>query len=67
MANSNEFIDFLYEVFEDLGPIQAKRMFGGYGVYHDGLMFGLVVAPEFDTSTPFFRHFPGWGLYKSSI
>ena len=43
MASSNEFIDFLHEVFEDLGPIQAKRMFGGYGIYHDGLMFGLVV------------------------
>ena len=46
MASSNEFIDFLHEVFEDLGPIQAKRMFGGYGVYHDGLMFGLVVANQ---------------------
>jgi DNA transformation protein and related proteins len=46
MANSNEFIDFLHEVFEDLGPIQAKRMFGGYGIYHDGLMFGLVVANQ---------------------
>lgn len=46
MASSNEFIDFLHEVFEDLGPIQAKRMFGGYGIYHDGLMFGLVVANQ---------------------
>lgn len=46
MAISNEFIDFLHEVFEGLGPIQAKRMFGGYGIYHDGLMFGLVVANQ---------------------
>lgn len=43
MATSKEFIDFLHEVFEQFGPIQAKRMFGGHGIYHDGLMFGLVV------------------------
>ena len=43
MATSKEFIDFLHEVFEQFGPIQAKRMFGGHGLYHDGLMFGLVV------------------------
>jgi predicted transcriptional regulator len=24
-----------------------------------------VVAPEFDTSPPFSRHFEGWGLYES--
>jgi DNA transformation protein len=43
MASSKEFIAFLHEVFESFGPIQAKRMFGGYGIYHDGLMFGLVI------------------------
>jgi DNA transformation protein len=46
MASSPEFIAFLHEVFESFGPIQAKRMFGGYGIYHDGLMFGLVVANQ---------------------
>ena len=43
MASSKEFIEFLHEVFESFGPIQAKRMFGGYGIYHGGLMFGLVI------------------------
>jgi DNA transformation protein len=43
MASSKEFIEFLHEVFESFGPIQAKRMFGGYGIYHDGLMFSLVI------------------------
>lgn len=38
----NEFVNNLEEVFALFGPIQARRMFGGYGVYHDGLMFGLV-------------------------
>lgn len=39
---ASEFVDYLSEVFESFGPISARRMFGGYGIYHDGLMFGLV-------------------------
>jgi DNA transformation protein len=39
---ASEFVEFLTEVFESFGPINAKRMFGGYGIYRDGLMFGLV-------------------------
>ena len=38
----SDFVSYLHEVFEDFGPIRARRMFGGYGIYHDGLMFGLV-------------------------
>nr|WP_267963422.1 TfoX/Sxy family protein [Halomonas sp. MCCC 1A11062] len=30
------------DVFELFGPITARRMFGGHGIYHDGLMFALV-------------------------
>lgn len=37
-----EFTDYLQEVFRHFGPVQSKKMFGGYGVYHDGIMFGLV-------------------------
>ena len=40
----NEFVDYLHEVFELFGPIRARKMFSGYGIYHDGLMFGLVAA-----------------------
>ena len=38
----SEFTDYLHEVFAEFGPIQARRMFGGYGIYHDGVMFALV-------------------------
>lgn len=38
----NEFVHHLQDVFRQFGPIEVRRMFGGYGVYHDGLMFGLV-------------------------
>jgi len=39
----SEFVEYLHEVFERFGPIRVRKMFGGYGVYHSGLMFGLVV------------------------
>jgi len=35
--------DSLPEVFERLGRIATRRMFGGHGVYHEGRMIGLVV------------------------
>jgi DNA transformation protein and related proteins len=38
----SEFVEYLHEVFERFGPIRTRKMFGGYGVYHNGLMFGLV-------------------------
>jgi DNA transformation protein len=37
-----EFTDFLGEVFRQFGAVHARKMFGGYGLYHDGVMFGLV-------------------------
>lgn len=39
-----EFVDYLHEVFELFGPIRARKMFSGYGIYHNGLMFGLVAG-----------------------
>jgi len=42
MKKHSEFIDFLNEVFEEFGPIETRKMFGGYGIYHDGIMFALV-------------------------
>ena len=42
MKASSEFVESLNDVFIQFGAIEAKRMFGGYGVYHDGLMFALV-------------------------
>jgi DNA transformation protein and related proteins len=37
-----EFTDFLGEVFRQFGDVQPKKMFSGYGLYHDGVMFGLI-------------------------
>lgn len=38
----SEYIEHLHEVFEHFGPIQTRRMFGGHGLFKDGLMFALV-------------------------
>lgn len=38
----SEYTDYLREVFAQFGPIQARRMFGGHGIFHEGLMFALV-------------------------
>lgn len=42
----NDYIEFLHEVFADFGEIQAKPMFGGYGLFHSGLMFALVADEQ---------------------
>ncbi len=42
MKKRSAFVEFLHEAFEEFGPVEARKMFGGYGIYHDGLMFGLV-------------------------
>lgn len=38
----SEFVEHVLELLEPCGPVRAKRMFGGYGIYHGDLMFGLV-------------------------
>ena len=38
----SDFVAYLHEVFATFGAITAKRMFGGHGIYHDGVMIGLV-------------------------
>jgi len=39
---SADFVDYVLELFGPFGTIAARRMFGGHGVYLDGLMFALV-------------------------
>ncbi|CDZ50366.1 MULTISPECIES: TfoX/Sxy family protein [Neorhizobium] len=50
------------EMFEGLGPVSIRRMFGGKGIYHDGLIVAIdlrgeimlkvdaVSAPEFEAA-----------------
>lgn len=40
----SEYTDYLKEVLAPFAAIEARRMFGGYGLYRDGLMFALVIG-----------------------
>ena len=43
MAISEDFLDFLKDQLRGLGPITARRMFSGAGIYCDGIIFALVL------------------------
>lgn len=50
MPLSPDFSDYVLELLAGFGRIEAKRMFGGAGLYKDGLMFGIL-----DDDVVFFR------------
>ncbi len=39
----SDFIPFLKELLQGLGPVTSRRMFGGHGLYCEGLMFAIVM------------------------
>lgn len=42
MASNQKFVDFVIEQIENAGEITAKKMFGEYGIYSDGKIFGVI-------------------------
>jgi len=42
MAVSSNYLDYVLEQLSCVGPVTSKRMFGGAGIYLDGLFFALV-------------------------
>lgn len=36
------FVDSVLDLLQGFGGVTARRMFGAYGIYKDGLMFGIV-------------------------
>lgn len=47
MAKTTPFVTYLLDMLADLGDVHARAMFGGFGVYHDGVMVGLVADGVF--------------------
>ena len=41
-ASEKEFSVYVIELMQSLGSVSAKAMFGGYGIFLNGLMFGLI-------------------------
>lgn len=46
MPKRSEFVDYLVESLQSLGVVRARAMFGGFGIYLNDLMFGLVADDE---------------------
>ncbi len=46
MPVSREFVAHALDLFSLAGPVQARAMFGGYGLYQGGAMFGLLDDDE---------------------
>ena len=42
----SEFVEYVIGSLAMLGPVRAKSMFGGWGIFCDDLMFGLVADDE---------------------
>jgi DNA transformation protein len=38
--------DAIEEMFQALGPVSIRRMFGGKGIYHRGIIFALDLFDE---------------------
>ncbi|MFZ2507574.1 MAG: TfoX/Sxy family protein, partial [Steroidobacteraceae bacterium] len=50
MAVSDEFRDYVLEQLASAGKVSPRRMFGGVGLYLDGLFFALI-----DDDTLYFK------------
>lgn len=46
MRNSSAFIEHIVELLAPAGQVSVKRMFGGHGVYLDGLFIAIVADDE---------------------
>jgi DNA transformation protein and related proteins len=46
VANSKDFVAFAEELLSPVGPVTVRRMFGGHGVYADGVFFAILNDDE---------------------
>ncbi|QSQ17790.1 TfoX/Sxy family protein [Myxococcus landrumensis] len=42
MAGTDSYAEYVMELLEKVGPIQGRRMFGGWGFYFEGKMFAII-------------------------
>ena len=41
-TEEKEFVSYVVDLMQSIGPVRAKRMFGGHGIFLDDLMFALT-------------------------
>ena len=42
VSSRNQFVDFVLETMLHWASVNSRKMFGGYGLYRDELMFALI-------------------------
>ena len=47
MASNSDFVQFIADQCAGAGEIKVRKMFGDYGIYCDGKIFGLVCDDHF--------------------
>ena len=44
VSSPNEFLDYVLETMSHSAAVTSRKMFGGYGLYREGLMFALIAG-----------------------
>ena len=47
MAVSESYLNYITDQLSEFGEVEVKRMFGGIGLFHQGLMFGKIGGDVF--------------------
>ena len=45
-STPDEFVEYVVELMAGWAQVAARKMFGGYGLYREGLMFALIAEDE---------------------
>lgn len=40
---SRDYLDYLHDLFSAFAPVTTRAMFGGHGVYRDGVIIAIVI------------------------
>lgn len=51
MRMNDGLIEHLRDLFEPLGPVSARAMFGGHGLYFDGMIIGVIIGEALHLKT----------------
>ena len=41
---SRKYLDYLHDLFSAFAPVTTRAMFGGHGVYRDGVIIAIVIG-----------------------
>lgn len=45
-SEKQEFASYVVDMLQTMGPVYSKKMFGGHGIFLEGLMFALIADNE---------------------